>query len=89
MQRSYAAIPPQPGTELETEPETEPRADAEMDPAERAWGLMPPALYRSAVERTFERDYVPRFTRLHIDPTAAWRHGREPLAEPPDDCGGG
>lgn len=58
---SYAAVAPQ----------------AEMDPAERAWGLMPTALYCSAVERTFERDYLPRFTRLQIDPTAAWRHSRE------------
>lgn len=54
--------------------------ETEMDPAERAWGLMPPALYRSAVERTFERDYLPRFTRLQIDPTAAWQHSREQLA---------
>lgn len=68
IHRSYAASAP------ETEPETEP--ESEMDPAERAWGLMPPALYHRAVERTFERDYLPRFTRLQIDPTAAWHHSR-------------
>lgn len=57
---SYAAVAP----------------DCEMDPADRAWGLMPAALYRSAVERTFERDYLPRFTRLQIDPTPAWQLSR-------------
>lgn len=75
VQRSYAAIEPEPVTEPEPE----------MDPAERAWGLMPPALYRSAVERTFERDYLPRFTRLQIDPTAAWQHSRELLPSPAAD----
>lgn len=51
--------------------------EEEMDPADRAWGLMPTALYRSTVERTFERDYLPRFTRLQIDPTPAWQRSRE------------
>lgn len=73
VQQSYAAIAPE--TKAETEPEPEP--EPEMDPRERAWGLMPPALYRSAVERTFVRDYLPRFTRLQIDPTAAWQRSRE------------
>lgn len=54
-----------------------PGPEDEMDPADRAWGLMPTALYRSTVERTFERDYLPRFTRLQIDPTAAWQRSRE------------
>lgn len=71
VQSSYAA------TETETEPA--------MDPDERAWGLMPSALYRSAVERTFERDYLPRFTRLQIDPTAAWLHSRDLLQGPAPD----
>lgn len=53
------------------------RPEEEMDPADRAWGLMPTALYRTTVERTFERDYLPRFTRLQIDPTPAWQRSRE------------
>lgn len=53
------------------------RLEEEMDPADRAWGLMPTALYRSTVERTFERDYLPRFTRLQIDPSPAWQRSRE------------
>lgn len=49
---------------------------AEPEAADCAWGLMPSALYRSALERTFERDYLPRFTRLQIDPTPAWEQSR-------------
>ncbi len=50
--------------------------DTEVEPAERAWGLMSTALYRQALERTFERDYLPRFERLQIDTTAAWEQSR-------------
>lgn len=69
VRASYAATPA--ATEL----------DVQMDPADRAWGLMPPALYRSALERTFERDYLPRFARLQIDPTPAWKRSFELLAK--------
>ncbi len=42
-------------------------ADADnVGPAERAWGLMPRALYREILERTIEREYVPRFGELGI-----------------------
>ena len=72
VRASYGAIP----SELDIE------LDVEMDPADRAWGLMPPALYRSALERTFERDYLPRFTRLQIDPTPAWKRSLELYESP-------
>lgn len=32
-----------------------------MSPADRAWGLMPPAEYRVVLEATFEKEYIPRF----------------------------
>ena len=41
-------------------------------PAERAWGLMPVELYRSSVDKTLERDWIPRFGRLDIDARAAF-----------------
>ncbi len=47
-----------------------------IDPADRAWGLMPPAEYAAAVERTLERDWIPRFTALGIDAKAAWDAAR-------------
>jgi len=43
-----------------------------LDAADRAWGLMPPARYASVLERTVERDWVPRFGRLGFDARAAW-----------------
>lgn len=42
---------------------------------DRAWGLMPPAEYASAVERTLERDWIPRFGRVGIDAQKAWNSG--------------
>ena len=42
------------------------RADTAIDPADRAWGLMPGAEYAAIVARTVERDYVPRFRKLGI-----------------------
>jgi hypothetical protein len=39
---------------------------------ERAWGLMPAPLYREVLERTLERDFVPRFAEHHIDARRAW-----------------
>ena len=42
-------------------------------PAEdRAWGLMGPSRYAEILERTVERDYVPRFAAHGIDARAAW-----------------
>lgn len=43
-----------------------------VSPDDRKWGLMAPARYASVVERTYERDWKRRFTRLDIDPDAAW-----------------
>ena len=74
VRASYGAFPAE--SELDAE------RDGEMDPADRAWGLMPPALYHSALERTFERDYLPRFTRLQIDPTPAWKRSSELYESP-------
>lgn len=48
--------------------------EAEMEDDERAWGLMPSAAYSEVLQRTVERDYVPRFARLGIDARAAWRY---------------
>ncbi len=48
---------------------------AEPTPAtddERAWGLMPAPLYREVLERTLERDFVPRFGEHRIDARQAW-----------------
>lgn len=47
-------------------------AESKASPAERAWGLMPVALYRSSVDKAFRRDFVPRFARAGIDAQAAW-----------------
>jgi hypothetical protein len=46
--------------------------ESKASPAERAWGLMPVALYRSSVDKAFKRDFVPRFARVGIDAQAAW-----------------
>jgi len=40
--------------------------------ADRAWGLMPLASYREMVDRTYERDYRPRFSKLGFDIERAW-----------------
>ena len=48
------------------------RAYTALDDADRAWGLMPPARYADVVERTFTRDWSPRFARLGIDALPAW-----------------
>jgi hypothetical protein len=50
-------------------------ADAPVSPEERAWGLMPAALYRASVEKAFTRDWIPRFARAGIDAKAAWAVG--------------
>lgn len=39
---------------------------------DRAWGLMAPARYGAVVERTWSRDWKPRFEKLQIDATPAW-----------------
>jgi hypothetical protein len=44
----------------------------EIPDDDRAWGLMPIASYRDMVERTLERDYRPRFSRLGFDIEQAW-----------------
>lgn len=44
----------------------------EMDPKDRAWGLMSPSEYAAATERTLERDWVPRFGEVGIDARRAW-----------------
>jgi hypothetical protein len=43
-----------------------------IPPDDRAWGLMPPAEYAAIVERTFTRDWLPRFGKLGIDAQRAW-----------------
>lgn len=40
--------------------------------AERAWGLMSPAVYAEVLERTVERDWIRRFGEHGIDAAAAW-----------------
>jgi hypothetical protein len=40
--------------------------------ADRAWGLMPPSEYAACFDRTFERDWKPRFANLGIDAELAW-----------------
>jgi hypothetical protein len=44
----------------------------EIDPKDRAWGLMSPSEYAAAAERTLERDWIPRFRKLRIDARRAW-----------------
>jgi hypothetical protein len=39
---------------------------------DRAWGLMPLASYRAAVDKTFARDWEPRFAKLGFDAQKAW-----------------
>ncbi len=50
-------------------------------PAEdRRWGLMPGTRYREVLERTFTRDYAPRFRMRGFDVAEAWRAASEPAA---------
>jgi hypothetical protein len=51
------------------------RDEPAMSPDERAWGLMPLALYRAAVDKAFRRDWEPRFEKVGIDAAAAWGAG--------------
>ena len=39
-------------------------AQTTIAPADRAWGLMAPALYGAVLARAVERDYAPRFAKL-------------------------
>lgn len=57
LRKAYGAVP------------NEPQA---MPPNDRAWGLMPAADYAEVFERTFKRDWVPRFRALGIDADKAW-----------------
>lgn len=43
---------------------------------DRAWGLMAPARYGTVVERTWERDWKPRFAKLSIDAAPAWERAK-------------
>ena len=52
-------------------PPSAPRQKAIPD-ADRAWGLMPTARYPVILDKTFERDYLPRFDRVGIDAREAW-----------------
>lgn len=45
---------------------------------ERAWGLMSPAEYAAVVERTFEKEWQPRFGERGLDPAEAWRSAAPP-----------
>jgi hypothetical protein len=42
-------------------------------PIDLSWGLMPIARYAAQLEKTFDRDYLPRFAELGIDARAAAR----------------
>lgn len=39
------------------------------------WGLMDPPEYAACLDRTFERDWQPRLSRLGIDAASAWNAG--------------
>jgi hypothetical protein len=47
-------------------------AESALGAGDSSWGLMPAARYGESLRLTFERDYVPRFSRLGIDARAAW-----------------
>ena len=51
---------------------------------DRAWGLAPADEYATILRRTFDRDYLPRFTTRGIDPRPAWaaRHGPSGSKQP-------
>jgi hypothetical protein len=40
---------------------------------ERAWGVAPPREYAQILDRTFERDYLPRFAAREFDALPAWQ----------------
>jgi hypothetical protein len=44
-----------------------------IEAADRAWGLMPGAVYARDLDSVLRRDYVPRFGRLGLDALAAWQ----------------
>ncbi len=44
----------------------------ELGEADRRWGLISPGSYAAIVERTVERDWVPRLRKLGIDAHSAW-----------------
>lgn len=48
-------------------------AHSAIPAADRAWGLMPMARYGQILERTLQRDYMPRFAKLGFDAKAAWQ----------------
>lgn len=50
----------------------------EVSEADRSWGLMAPARYAAVVERTWERDWKPRFAELGVDAAPAWERARGP-----------
>jgi len=47
-------------------------SEASPSAEDRAWGLMPVASYRAAVDKAWRRDWQPRFAGLGIDAAAAW-----------------
>jgi hypothetical protein len=48
------------------------RGEESMPDADRAWGLMPTAIYARVLDQTLARDYTPRFAKFGIDANAAW-----------------
>jgi hypothetical protein len=52
----------------------------QIEPADRAWGLMPPAEYAAVVERTLDRDWIPRFGARGIDARKAWHEAARAVA---------
>jgi hypothetical protein len=57
------------------------------DDTDAHWGLMPSARYRVILERTLERDYVPRFAGVGIDARAAWGSLRDRETSARDERG--
>jgi hypothetical protein len=48
------------------------RSSVNIDARDRAWGLMPSARYATVLERTLDRDWIPRFRKLGFDAKRAW-----------------
>ncbi len=60
------------------------RSDSDqVTDAERAWGLVATAEYAQLLDKTFERDWRPRFGERGIDPTPAWQRRSMNLALSP------